>query len=113
MNYNEMSDFEINKRVAELHFNATKAFKGNDIDESVTVLGEKVYSNFNPCNNPNHAWSIIVENRISISPHSIESEDNWEASVWCSGEWGTVDVWNKNPLRAACIVYLMMQEAKC
>lgn len=114
MNFSELSDFEINKAVAELHLNATKTFKGNELDESVTVLGEKVYSNFNPCNNPSHAWPIILQHGICItSPTKGGKNFVWSAS-WNEGggRWSSGDIKyaDKNPLRAAMIVYLMMQE---
>jgi hypothetical protein len=59
---------------------------------------------FDPCNNPSDAWPIIVDHSISIM--QIEGEQEWIAFFWgddfeCS---------HANPLRAAMIVYLMMQE---
>ena len=60
------------------------------------------------CNNPADAWPIIVENEITlISSWNVE------------GVWGaTVTPWNScehtNPLRAAMIVLLQLNDAeKC
>ena len=71
---------------------------------------------FDPCNNPSDAWPIILANNISIT--KCLHLDEWEVfgggvlvdyehciisecGCFCS---------NKNPLRAAMIVFLMMQE---
>jgi hypothetical protein len=101
-----MSDFEVNKRVAELYLNAIKAFKANDRDESVTVIGRATYSNFDPCNNPSDAWPIIVENRIAINPYDDVSQ-GWFATTDTS-----FFVDDKNPLRAAMICYLILVDKK-
>lgn len=112
MDYSKMSDFEINKRVAEYEFSpVTKIYKANDTDESVTVLGKRAYSNFDPCNNPTNAWPLIEqvwEKLMSVTNYDYgvgvgESKTTiWDARMHMYGD---------NKLRAACIVYLMMQEA--
>lgn len=116
MEYEEMSDFEINKWI----FRLTKK-------ETMRMFGSKIYLNsdwgleFNPCNNPSDAWPIIVESNISVNKHFYDDEMEW------SDEWEAV--WDKpvdvgprnvrgskifhddtNPLRAAMIVFLRMQE---
>ncbi len=115
MDYENASDFEINKRVAECEFYPVrKIYKANDTDESVTVLGKVAYSNFDPCNNPANAWPIITENKIGIWTHP-SFDPLWTARYNIVGKKGkiTFDVYHdKNPLRAAMIVYLMMQEGK-
>ena len=99
MNYNELTDFEINKLVAikwlpERQHDFIK--EKNDRHEGMQVfhLGEV----YDPCNNPSDAWPIILENEISIIPNG----GNWAATN--SIAWHDCD----NPLRAAMIVYLMM-----
>lgn len=63
------------------------------------------------CNNPADAWPIIVGSKIKIEPMSRvrnynEWYEEWDASVnsphLCES--------HKNPLRAAMIVFLLMQE---
>lgn len=111
--YSKMSDYEINWRVAEE--------KGLSVDHNATVTLPQTYCGHDEngckyewsmrdyCNNPADAWPIIVENSIVLMP-SMKVEK--------SGLWLCFDVNNsdcdcqdKNPLRAAMIVFLMMKEA--
>ncbi len=93
MNYKEMTDQEINKLVAERHGYTYKQFKI-----------------FRPdyCNNPSHAWPIILENKISIQHNVLNRGDDWFAGVYCFGDVPIETDYMENPLRAAMIVYLMM-----
>ena len=69
---------------------------------------------FSPCTNPNDAWPIILENKISLLHGDIEAD--WEASIDYQGtlEEDGIDemlskwVAHKNPLRAAMEVYILM-----
>jgi len=61
---------------------------------------------FNPCNNPADAWPIIVENKISLFAIRY-TESMWQAEHPITGIFK-----HENPLRAAMIVFLMMQEAE-
>ncbi len=102
MNYNEMSDFEINKVVAEA-LNKSRG-DGSELEamfaESLSNSAEN--GRFNPCNNPNDAWPIIVESSISVCP--------WKDPMWHSYSSNTkIRHPDKNPLRAAMIVYLKMK----
>ena len=106
MNYEEMSDLQINLLVANaIGVDATEnsgvvygAVK-HDGDNVVSVIGVVDY-----CNNPSDAWPIIVANRINV--YASEGPD---FMPWMAGCGGFM-VSNKNPLRAAMIVFLMMQE---
>lgn len=95
-NYNELSDFDINKRVAVAH-----GIDCSGINSESMMWQYNLPKDY--CNNPADAWPIIVENGISI----VKSPD---------GTWGASDLyrninyWDKNPLRAAMIVFLMMNE---
>lgn len=57
------------------------------------------------CKNPAVAWPIIVENKISLINHD---NDNWKDEPWfvCKK---SINFSDKNPLRAAMIVFLEMQ----
>lgn len=132
MNYEEMSDFEINKAV---HFKmivsgkVKERYRLNDadfVDVYRNEFGENagpsviavmryvrdgIPDGYNPfggafdyCNNPSDAWQIILENRINV--YASEGPDFMPWMAGCGG----VMVSNKNPLRAAMIVFLMMQE---
>ena len=121
MNYEEMSDFEINRAVA-------CRLDGNDLDifcrpmfsidcyfsipDSSSVNWHRIgYESFNPCNNPSDAWPIIFSSRIMLNPYC--ADELWKAEVPCGfdglfKEYATC--YHRNPLRAAMIVFLMMQE---
>lgn len=64
------------------------------------------------CNNPADAWQIIVENGITLA----FQDGNWWAdnlAYWVDGvEWNIGGIIDKNPLRAAMTVFLMMKESK-
>lgn len=131
MDYSQLSDFEINKLVAEAtstQVEETYQFVngGENISDHMSgiVLMRKITSNrkhwklYDPCNNPADAWPIIAENKISTM--WMTSEKEWCA--WAKGdlEEGTWD-WKNVPdyyfncesqLRAAMIVFLMMQGDK-
>lgn len=131
MDYSKMSDFEINKRVAialdiDMHFYIPESedsikpgFLPTELgpiwQTSAVFVGEFTVSNgnaFNPCNNPADAWPIIVENNISLildNPSSPMATSNCVG--WYSDEEPPVHASNQNPLRAAMIVFLMMQES--
>ena len=120
--YNEMSDFEINKLVAMTIEGVDFDTAGNakyavdcfikSLDgESVNVLwtGNKEYSSFNPCNNPADMWPLIVENKIDVC--FIDSANSW-TSFGLTKNKLLVDSSGDNPLRAAAIVYLMLKDAE-
>ncbi|MCB6147255.1 DUF2591 domain-containing protein [Proteus mirabilis] len=106
--YTELSDFEINKKVAERLF-----LKFSDCYSVILVDGEI----FDPCNNPSDAMPIIIENNISLlAPHLREG---WMAEYTGSGDdvndgfqADYFDAHHKNPLRAAMEVFLMMKDAE-
>ena len=104
--YSKMSDFEINKAVAinrggyQGHVEHMKhGVKESDRDSHGIFYFERDY-----CNNPSDAWQIITANRINV--YASEGPD---FMPWMAGCGGFM-VSNKNPLRAAMIVFLMMQE---
>ena len=120
MNYEEMSDTEINKAVAEaLGYGVVKnTFFSDDREYMLKCWCEDdQHENggfhyaarlSDYCNDPSDAWPIIVENRISI-----EYNYSSDATVWhelYTGEflYGNAD----SPLRAAMVVFLMMKDAE-
>ena len=118
MDYIKLSDFEINLRVAEIVVDYDCISRLQYTDMAVHWGDGANWHVFNPCNNPADAWPIINENKISTM--WMTSEKEWCA--WSEGdlEEGTWD-WKNVPdyyfncesqLRAAMIVFLMMQEAK-
>ena len=119
MNYEEMSDFEINRAVA-------CRLDGNDLDifcrpmfsidcyfsipGSSSVNWHRIgYESFNPCNNPTDAFPIIERNGIGM----YKTPDGWTCSTSISYGNFENETTDANPLRAAMIVFLMMQERTC
>lgn len=105
IDYRKMSDFEINAAVSMDMLTKAK----NPISKYVVVNDY--------CNNPADAWPIIVENGISI----VRLDKNWlcapidEAIDGITGDsevcfYASNGVIDSNPLRAAMVVFLMMQE---
>lgn len=106
-NYEEMSDFEINKAVALI-----VGVSFNDDGEPVRFVecDTGSYADFNeiefdPCNNPEDAWPIITNNFISVIPST-------HRDIWFADGQGGETTFDTNPLRAAMIVFLEMNEDK-
>ena len=123
MDYSKLSDKEINKLVAfalgckevvpDIFMDDVRRY---EFDKPKNKSGNKFY--FDPCNNPADAWPIIVGKKLSL----INADDKW----LCVPEDEPVDgvtgdavnmiyagdgVEHENPLRAAMIVFLMMQDS--
>ncbi|EIQ8120684.1 DUF2591 family protein [Salmonella enterica] len=60
---------------------------------------------FDPCNNPADAWPIITNNFISVIPST-------HRDIWFADGQGGETTFDTNPLRAAMIVFLKMNEGK-
>ena len=108
MNYNELTDFEINKLVAErLGLNCAKLPTGRN-DNWLIIINDKAntFKNVDYCKNPSDAWPIILENNISVVNYCGGKNDWYAVNHDFDIESNTTD----KPLRAAMIVYLMMEE---
>lgn len=111
MDYSKLSDFEINKAVAE---SLGVKFTQDGLEIYVDVFDEQ-HGDFFPeslnyCNNPSDAWPIIVENKIDLE---FEYDGSCFARGFCFKSLKTIGAnKEKNPLRAAMIVYLMMKEGE-
>lgn len=110
MDYSKLSDADINVEVGErLGWNA----KFIHPDDSVTFRDDlgRLRGKKNYCNNPADAWPIIVANRIALMPDASEhgAHQWWDAQSSCRAHGIQ---YQANPLRAAMIVYLMMQESE-
>ena len=128
MDYDQLSDFEINTAVFETLYGGTPDYKEGDngamilISYEGDIVGgdavevEVERGMFNPCNNPTDAWSIIHKEGISIAFDSWEDEwlawgeFNFDPLGWNMRKTPEIARGDKNPLRAAMIVFLMMQE---
>lgn len=114
MNYEEMSDHEINTQVTSIIFGCEKwsLSESNLSFYHCGLDGSGFYEQLiiDYCNNPSDAWPIIVGNGIGVTPHG----EKWMANNFNPSNVGSYQVqtmsYDKNPLRAAMIVFLMMKE---
>lgn len=123
--YAIMSDFEINSAVHnalldkpyELTFHGGGKITWKDKDSGrvieTGIVGYTKNGLHDYCNNPEDAWPIIVGKQISLISRCANGE--WKAQL----HLGRDDIfdsyasyWDKNPLRAAMIVFLMMKESE-
>ena len=126
--YSKLSDFEINKRVAmalniDMHFFISESEDSFDSEVLPSEMGPIWQTSadmvlkyspsngncFNPCNNPSDAWPIIVEHHIAVVPYRHTLPQAWPTAFGLRSRFTTEDA---NPLRAAMIVFLMMQDKK-
>ena len=100
--YGKMSDFEINKAVAELlGLEMSSSHDGAYVGVVRRSIGSRPnYIHVNYCNNPSDAWPIMEECKIGLA--FVNGE--WRAS---SVKAGYHEYSDKNALRAAMIVYLI------
>lgn len=115
--YSKMRDFEITEAVAQHVLWKKKDCEEIHGDEKLGVVSWAYGANwrvFDPCNNPSDAWPIMKESLIGVTPDedgvTMHFYGGWTARAHCKNLQFT----DKNPLRAAMIVYLMMKdEEKC
>ncbi|WP_235410074.1 phage protein NinX family protein [Proteus terrae] len=100
--YTELSDFEINRRIAEMDTKNRYVY----FEKEQTIF--RKFNNgqtqeFNPCNNPTDAMPIIIENEISM----IKSSGGW---MCCHGSVGQVE--RESLYRGAMELFLMMKDTE-
>ena len=112
MDYSQLSDAEIAQKVWFWwnqnieHDNTLCCISGG----KMIYVKNSVWTAFDPCNNPADAWPIITANKISIYAMSEEDKRGlWGAEAFYPNE---AYHFNNNPLRAAMIAILMVQDAK-
>lgn len=130
MDYSKMTDFEINCAVARaagiagmLFFDVDSSFCHGpvwNVPSGITEGGINISRGnpFTPCATAADAWPIILEHGISVA--FDKNEDEWVAwgdfafdlAGWDMKEQPAEYEHHVNPLRAAMLVFLMMQEAK-
>ncbi|EAS3168194.1 hypothetical protein DOV11_04120 [Salmonella enterica] len=104
MDYSKLSDHEINVKV------------GSVIGFAAKLMAVNKQTDY--CNNPEDAWPIISENGISLIKCTVDS-GYWSAEIITDIDdvtdkifqcQSSFDYQDANPLRAAMVVFLMMQE---
>ncbi|MFP2231370.1 phage protein NinX family protein [Enterobacter ludwigii] len=124
MDYSQLSDFEINKRVAialniDMHFFISESEDSFDSEVLPSEMGpiwqtsahmvlQYTPSNgncFNPCNNAAYAWPIIESSNISINNDAVVDE-------WIASHGGVIyqHCRGKRPLRLAMECFLKIQD---
>ena len=98
--YTELSDFEINKKVAE-KLGAEWFVTTTVWDELVVMVGSKC---FKPCNNPSDAMPIINEYGISL----IYQDRKFQFAT----NDGNIECSVSNPLKAAMIIFMCIKDAE-
>ncbi|MEY0281234.1 phage protein NinX family protein [Providencia rettgeri] len=105
--YTELSDFKINRRIAVMIHKYSDFIEQYD-NKTIYVDGNI----FDPCKNPADAMPIIIDNNISLRAPTIT--DRWKAEF--IDEYGNYvgyrRAMNKNPLRAAMELFLLMKDAE-
>ena len=121
-NYSEMSDQEINMAVAEVLFPDRDVIESKSRPPCACVIGQFPNKWVDYCNNPADAWQTIYDNKITLiacldgwisCPYGsvIDGDTTESQSVMYVNSWNKATCFaDKNPLRAAMIVFLMMQE---
>lgn len=94
--YTGLSDFEINKKVAE-------KLRLNFKDGVIVKNGEWFY--FDQCNNPSDAMPIIIENGISM----VRINNTWSARQFNNH---CIEINGDNYYRIAMETYLLMKDAE-
>lgn len=102
--YTELSDFEINKKVAE-KINGIKGVSRTF--EDVIIFKDSGVEKFDPCNNPVDAWKLILEAKLSIHP-----DFNNDCKSWIVRNIHIPMVNETNLARAISIAYLLMKDAE-
>lgn len=103
VDYSKLSDFEINCEVAKANKWTSKSF-----------VHEIHSGKWNPCQNAGDAWPIIIDNGITVinDKHCYPRATNDSFSFVNDQFDECIHALDTNPLRAAMIVFLMMQDSK-
>ncbi|MBV2187696.1 phage protein NinX family protein [Providencia rettgeri] len=108
--YTELSDFEINKKVAE---KLGLAYEVTRYGVVTRMSNKEQWREFNPCNNPADAMPIIIENKICTAFDVFAEEHdggNWVASP--AYGFANERTRSNNLYRAAMELFLSMKDAE-
>ena len=106
--YTKLSDFEINRRIAEMDTKNRYVY----FEKEQTIFrkfNNSQTQKFNPCNYPADAMPIIIENGIAIIPFLTSTPTAFDSSKGLMLGATTED---SNILRAAMICFLLMKDAE-
>lgn len=98
-----MTEFEINKSVAEKLGISHKCDMG-----TVIIYVNQDYHAFDPCNNVEQAWEIVLENNICVTKGDDGNYDAFQG-LYCAGHttfYYENCLTHKKPLVAAMLCFL-------
>ncbi|MEN0657246.1 phage protein NinX family protein [Proteus mirabilis] len=101
--YTELSDFEINKKVAEYLKLNTIAYECTEI----VLFDDMDATPFDPCNNQSDAFPLIIDVKLSIHPDFYNDCESWVVRTV-----HIPPVKDESLTRAICIAYLLMKDAE-
>ncbi|EJD6541483.1 DUF2591 family protein [Providencia rettgeri] len=107
--YTELSDFEINKKVAARYYQNKDFIEAYKDVEKVFVDGDL----FDPCNNPADAMPIIIDNKICTAFDVFAEEHdggNWVASP--AYGFASERTRSNKLYRAAMELFLLMNDSE-
>lgn len=109
--YSKMTDFEINRKVLAITSGVKPLGYAHNADKrSAGVVKSNQYCWYDYCNSWAEAGPIIKKSKITISaPMEYDQPADWLAYPANDSD---MLVSHPNPLRAAMVVFLMMQEVK-
>lgn len=103
MNYEEMTIEDINERVSSYFTHLSHEYHTYGYEY---VWNEETSREWDGCTNPSDAWTIIVENDITVRGGGVAYIDrnHLDVPIYVTR--------NENPLRAAMICFLKMKDAE-
>lgn len=113
--YASMSDREINMHVASIIYPESTVIESRSRPPCAFVTGSVPDCWVDYCNNPEDAWPIILQNRISVifdSSDESEESDEWVKACVGGEEYFISYHYCHRALRAAMVVFLMMKEGE-
>lgn len=102
--YTELSDFEINKKVAE---KLGLAYEVTRYGVVTRMSNKEQWREFNPCNNQSDAFPLIIDVKLSIHPDFYNDCESWVVRTV-----HIPPVKDESLTRAICIAYLLMKDAE-
>lgn len=110
MDYSKLSDQQINMLVADILHPEREVIESRSRPPSACVIGHLPSKWVDYCNNPADAWPIIQSNGISLE---YDGSDWMAFHIKCQSiKYSNPIKYHPNkPLRAAMILFLMMQES--
>lgn len=108
--YTELSDFEINKKVASLILNGEYIASEEKQEVYLATMdgGEFLpIAYFDPCNSPSGAFPLIIDVKLSIHPDFYNDCESWVVRTV-----HIPPVKDESLTRAICIAYLLMKDAE-